>query len=53
MNSDNLTLIDVDKIDDLPSEFPEEFKEFCRINDLKPPNIATGEWESTFSDDKL
>ena len=42
MNSDNLTLIDVDKIDELPSEFPEEFTEFCRINDLKPPNITTG-----------
>jgi hypothetical protein len=42
MNSENLTLIDVDKIDDLPSEFPEEFTEFCRINDLKPPNITTG-----------
>lgn len=42
MNSENLTLIDVDKIDELPSEFPEEFTEFCRINDLKPPNITTG-----------
>lgn len=42
MNSDNLTLIDVDKINELPSEFPEEFTEFCRINDLKPPNITTG-----------
>jgi len=42
MNSDNLTLIDVDKINELPSEFPEEFKEFCRINDLKP----TGNWKA-------
>jgi hypothetical protein len=42
MNSENLTLIDVDKIDELPSEYPEEFTEFCRINDLKPPNITTG-----------
>lgn len=42
MNSENLTLIDVDKIDELPSEFPEEFTEFCRINDLKPSNITTG-----------
>jgi hypothetical protein len=42
MNSESLTLIDVDKIDELPSEFPEEFTEFCRINDLKPPNITTG-----------
>ncbi len=46
MNSDNLILIDVDKIDELPSEFPEEFKEFCRINDLKPPNITTGNGKS-------
>jgi hypothetical protein len=46
MNSDNLTLIDVDKIDELPSEFPEEFTEFCRINDLKPPNITTGNGKS-------
>jgi len=42
MYSDNLTLIDVDKIDELPSEYPEEFTEYCRINDLKPPNITTG-----------
>lgn len=46
MNSDNLILIDVDKIDELPSEFPEEFTEFCRINDLKPPNITTGNGKS-------
>ena len=42
MNSENLTLIDIDKITELPKEFPEEFTEFCRINDLKPPNITTG-----------
>jgi|UniRef100_A0A6C0CW22 hypothetical protein len=42
MNSEKLTLIDIDKITELPKEFPEEFTEFCRINDLKPPNITTG-----------
>ena len=42
MNSENLTLIDIDKITELPTEFPEEFTKYCNENDLKPPNITTG-----------
>ena len=40
--SDKLTLVDIDKITELPTEFPEEFTKFCNENDLKPPNITTG-----------
>lgn len=40
--SDKLTLVDIDKITELPTEFPEEFTKYCNENDLKPPNITTG-----------
>lgn len=35
-------LINIDFITEIPSEYPDEFKEFCLTNDLKPPNISTG-----------
>ena len=35
-------LINIDLITELPTEYPEEFKEFCLSNGLKPPNISTG-----------
>jgi len=35
-------LINIDDIKELPTEYPEEFKEFCLSNGLKPPNISTG-----------
>jgi len=35
-------LIDVNLIDEIPSEYPKEFTEFCLTNGLKPPNITTG-----------
>ena len=35
-------LINIDDITEIPSEYPDEFKEFCLTNDLKPPNISTG-----------
>lgn len=35
-------LINIDLITELPTEYPEEFKEFCISNGLKPPNISTG-----------
>jgi hypothetical protein len=35
-------LINIDDITELPTEYPEEFKEFCLSNGLKPPNISTG-----------
>jgi len=35
-------LINIDLITELPTEYPEEFKQFCLSNGLKPPNISTG-----------
>ena len=35
-------LIDLDLITELPKEYPKEFNDFCSINNLKPPNITTG-----------
>jgi hypothetical protein len=34
--------VDVDVITDLPSEYPDEFIEFCSKNSLHPPSITTG-----------
>jgi hypothetical protein len=39
---DKYKLINVDKIKELPNEYPSEFKDFCSNNKLKPPNINTG-----------
>jgi hypothetical protein len=38
----NYTLIDIDSIDVLPREYPEEFIKYCDENGLTPPNITTG-----------
>lgn len=35
-------LINLDLITELPNEYPNVFNEFCSINNLKPPNITTG-----------
>ena len=35
-------LINLDLISELPNDYPNEFNEFCLINNLKPPNITTG-----------
>jgi hypothetical protein len=35
-------LIDIDTINELPTEYPEEFNKFCKENDLHPPSITTG-----------
>lgn len=35
-------LINLDLITELPNEYPNEFNEFCLNNNLKPPNITTG-----------
>jgi len=35
-------LIDIDKVKKLPNDYPDEFKKFCIINNLKPPNIKSG-----------
>jgi hypothetical protein len=34
--------INIDLIDKIPNEYPKEFINFCAENDLKPPNIDTG-----------
>ena len=36
------TLINVSEIDEIPDEYPIEFQKFCTENELKPPNITTG-----------
>ena len=38
----NYKLINLDLITELPDEYPDEFNKFCLINNLKPPNITTG-----------
>jgi hypothetical protein len=35
-------LINVNSIPEIPNEYPTEFVEFCLTNNLKPPNITTG-----------
>jgi hypothetical protein len=35
-------LIDINNIDELPNEYPDEFNELCLANGLQPPNINTG-----------
>lgn len=35
-------LINVDLIDEIPDKYPDEFIEFCLINELKPPDISSG-----------
>lgn len=35
-------LIDVNSIEEIPSEYPEDFTDFCLINGLKPPHISAG-----------
>ena len=35
-------LIDIDSITELPSDYPEEFKQFCSTHGLKPPTITSG-----------
>lgn len=44
-------LISVDEIDELPSDYPEDFKLFCKENDIKLPNIncSTGKAWSLMS----
>lgn len=38
----NYKRIDISKIISIPDTYSEEFKEFCKNNDLKPPKISTG-----------
>lgn len=37
----NYKLINIDIIDELPKDYPDEFNEYCYINSLKPPNITS------------
>jgi hypothetical protein len=36
-----MDLIDVNKITELPLKYPDEFNEFCEMNEIRPPNITT------------
>lgn len=36
------TLVSVSDMTDIPTEYPAEFQHFCSENELKPPNITTG-----------
>ena len=36
------TLIDIDSISKIPDSYPDEFNDFCRINNLNPPKINSG-----------
>ncbi len=38
----NMTIINVDNIHELPDNYPNDFIEFCNENNLKFPNIKTG-----------
>jgi hypothetical protein len=38
----NYTLINVDNIDEIPTKYDDEFLHFCKENELKPPNILSG-----------
>jgi len=35
------TLFDVNVIDELPSDYPDEFKSFCKQNNINPPKLTT------------
>ena len=37
----NYKLIDIDIIEEIPKNYPNEFNEYCYINSLKPPNITS------------
>ena len=37
----NYKIIDIDMIDEIPDNYPDEFNEYCYINSLKPPNITS------------
>ena len=40
-NIEKYELININKINKLPDDYPDEFKEFCRVNTLKLPNITS------------
>ena len=42
METKDYKQINIDDILSIPTEYPEEFKIFCEINNLKPPGIDTG-----------
>lgn len=37
----NYKLIDIDSIEEIPENYPDDFNEYCYINSLKPPNITS------------
>ena len=34
-------VINIDHVINIPTEYPAEFKQFCELNELKPPNITS------------
>ena len=38
----NYKLIDMNDVNEIPSQYPEEFTQFCAENHIKPPKIETG-----------
>ena len=36
------TEVDINQINEIPTEYPSEFVEFCKENELTPPSISTG-----------
>lgn len=41
-NASERSLIVIDSISKIPDSYPEEFNDFCRANNLKPPKINSG-----------
>lgn len=42
MNNIDYKLIDINIINELPNEYPDEFINYCINNKLKPPSINSG-----------
>ena len=41
-NTENYAKMDVNRIDELPIDYPEDFNSFCLTHGLKPPDITSG-----------
>jgi len=42
INKAEYKLIDISLVEYIPTEYPSEFVEYCKNNDLTPPSISTG-----------
>lgn len=41
-NNNEFSEIDINNVENIPTEYPEEFVEFCKENNLRPPKINSG-----------